>query len=304
VYRALIKEVRVLGVFSTAPTVAQSLPVVLTHLGDSRLRVKRDANPFAPPIELPACFVANEGKFLAQVDDECGVAFVRALDAATAVLDRERAQIDDPSTTPYESIPATGAVGVWHQQIATLAPQMVAAKAKQLSCGYVDARDLQETARAAIERVLAEHPPFDTDRSIVHKKQSSFPWPWPQPTPALPFNPNSEAARILGEITDAAEALVSLAVAAIPMAKQTMPASHLAAIDSTGALSSVLPAITLDDTRRLVIPTTPTPVALANVWGTTLTATIPKEVFANNLLYDLLFAITVRVPVAESALPG
>ncbi|MHB8507999.1 MAG: IPT/TIG domain-containing protein [Candidatus Dormibacteria bacterium] len=66
VYRALIKEVRVAGLFpgtdaGIAP--ASGLPVAVTHLGESRTRVKKGANSTSPPIQLPDC-VPNENEFL------------------------------------------------------------------------------------------------------------------------------------------------------------------------------------------------------------------------------------------------
>jgi hypothetical protein len=57
VYRALIKEVRVTGIFAAAPVGALGgVPLTITHLGESRTRIKRGANPLAPPLALPECF--------------------------------------------------------------------------------------------------------------------------------------------------------------------------------------------------------------------------------------------------------
>ncbi|MDP3858586.1 MAG: fibronectin type III domain-containing protein [Stagnimonas sp.] len=57
VYRALIKDVRVHGVFAGlgvggAPLLG-SVPVTLTHLGESRTRIRLRSNPGAPPLALP-----------------------------------------------------------------------------------------------------------------------------------------------------------------------------------------------------------------------------------------------------------
>ncbi|HSW11800.1 MAG TPA: hypothetical protein VLI06_03100 [Solimonas sp.] len=56
-YRVLISDIRPVGVFGQAVSKAQyllplSLPLTITHLGPARTRVKRDANPSAPPLEL------------------------------------------------------------------------------------------------------------------------------------------------------------------------------------------------------------------------------------------------------------
>ena len=57
VYRALIKEVRATGILGGAiPLGLRGIPLSVTHLGESRTRIKRSANPFAPPVELPTCF--------------------------------------------------------------------------------------------------------------------------------------------------------------------------------------------------------------------------------------------------------
>jgi hypothetical protein len=56
-YRCLIKEIRVTGVLAQGIAGASSLsvPVTVTHLGESRTRIKRGVNPKSPPIELPRC---------------------------------------------------------------------------------------------------------------------------------------------------------------------------------------------------------------------------------------------------------
>ncbi|WP_029919685.1 fibronectin type III domain-containing protein [Nevskia soli] len=54
-YRVLLKDIRVSGLFATVPTLLAStgIPLSITHLGASSTRVKRRANPAAPPIDLP-----------------------------------------------------------------------------------------------------------------------------------------------------------------------------------------------------------------------------------------------------------
>lgn len=65
VYRALIKEVRVSGVFNVPPagSVTGGIPISVTHLGESRTRIKRNANPTAPPLKLPECVKLTETDF-------------------------------------------------------------------------------------------------------------------------------------------------------------------------------------------------------------------------------------------------
>jgi hypothetical protein len=65
VYRALIKEVRVTGVFGSLPVggLVGGVPLTITHLGESRTRIKRSANPLAPPLALPDCFPKSAGSF-------------------------------------------------------------------------------------------------------------------------------------------------------------------------------------------------------------------------------------------------
>lgn len=59
-YRVLIADVRLTGVFANAPTgvlPTVNLPVHVTHLGPSRTRVRRGANPYAP--DLPVVPVSD-----------------------------------------------------------------------------------------------------------------------------------------------------------------------------------------------------------------------------------------------------
>ncbi|HKH45513.1 MAG TPA: fibronectin type III domain-containing protein [Thermoanaerobaculia bacterium] len=57
VYRAVIKDVRATGILGGIihPRL-HGIPLTITHRGESRTRIKRSANPFAPPVELPKCF--------------------------------------------------------------------------------------------------------------------------------------------------------------------------------------------------------------------------------------------------------
>ena len=72
VYRALIKEVRIAGIFNTAPLGALTggIPISVTHLGESRTRIKRSANPVAPPLRLPECVRLTETDFALQTADQ------------------------------------------------------------------------------------------------------------------------------------------------------------------------------------------------------------------------------------------
>jgi hypothetical protein len=64
VYRAVIKDVRVTGIVGgTLDARLAGIPVTLTHLGVSRTRIKRSANPSAPPLELPDRFPKTPALF-------------------------------------------------------------------------------------------------------------------------------------------------------------------------------------------------------------------------------------------------
>ena len=71
VYRALIKDVRVSAVLASAGApvgVTSSVPLTITHLGESRTRVKRTANPAAPPLQFPVCDEGPEAPNLPSLD--------------------------------------------------------------------------------------------------------------------------------------------------------------------------------------------------------------------------------------------
>jgi hypothetical protein len=65
VYRAIIKEVRVTGVFGAVPVggLLGGVPLTITHLGESRTRIKLGANTAAPPLALPECFPKSAFSF-------------------------------------------------------------------------------------------------------------------------------------------------------------------------------------------------------------------------------------------------
>jgi hypothetical protein len=75
VYRALISDVRVLGIFNTAPlgSLTGGIPISITHLGESRTRVKRSANPAAPPLRLPECVRLTEEDFALQAASQAAL---------------------------------------------------------------------------------------------------------------------------------------------------------------------------------------------------------------------------------------
>ncbi|HEY3566764.1 MAG TPA: fibronectin type III domain-containing protein [Thermoanaerobaculia bacterium] len=72
IYRALIKEVRVAGLFNALPlgSTTGGVPISVTHLGTSRTRIKRGANPAAPPLKLPECVHLTEEDFALQAADQ------------------------------------------------------------------------------------------------------------------------------------------------------------------------------------------------------------------------------------------
>lgn len=82
VYRALIKEIRVSGIFNTTPLGAATggIPISITHLGESRTRIKRSANPAAPPLRLPECVRLTEEDFGLRAADQA--ALERAVERA------------------------------------------------------------------------------------------------------------------------------------------------------------------------------------------------------------------------------
>ncbi|HEY7214999.1 MAG TPA: fibronectin type III domain-containing protein [Thermoanaerobaculia bacterium] len=84
VYRALIKEIRVTGILKTLPLGAATggggIPLSITHLGESRTRIKRSANPAAPPLRLPECVHLTEEDFALQAADQA--ALEKALERA------------------------------------------------------------------------------------------------------------------------------------------------------------------------------------------------------------------------------
>jgi Fibronectin type III domain len=68
VYRVLIKDIRAIGVLGgTIDPRLHGIPLTVTHRGESRTRIKRSANPFAPPVELPTCFPDKPGIFVQRV---------------------------------------------------------------------------------------------------------------------------------------------------------------------------------------------------------------------------------------------
>ena len=82
VYRALIKEIRISGILNTVPLGATTggIPISITHLGESRTRIKRSANPVAPPLKLPECVRLTEEDFALQAADQA--ALERAVERA------------------------------------------------------------------------------------------------------------------------------------------------------------------------------------------------------------------------------
>jgi hypothetical protein len=88
IYRALIKEIRISGILKTTPLAALTggIPISVTHLGESRTRVKRNANPFAPPLKLPECVHLTEDDFALLAADQA--ALEKAVEHAFATVPR------------------------------------------------------------------------------------------------------------------------------------------------------------------------------------------------------------------------
>lgn len=70
VHRALIQQLDVTGILADTPTGTGQLtgiPLTATHLGESRTRIKPDANPYAPPLGPPECFPGTVEEFVQAV---------------------------------------------------------------------------------------------------------------------------------------------------------------------------------------------------------------------------------------------
>jgi hypothetical protein len=76
-YRVLLSEVRLIGIFGQALALNQAvplgIPVTLTHTGQSRTRVKRSANPVLPPLRLPGCLPSTAAAFVAKLLDPAAI---------------------------------------------------------------------------------------------------------------------------------------------------------------------------------------------------------------------------------------
>jgi hypothetical protein len=70
-YRVLISDIRPIGVFNAAAAVSSALPLTLplsvTHLGPAQTRVKRNANPAAPPVSVSPLLQLNVSQALGEV---------------------------------------------------------------------------------------------------------------------------------------------------------------------------------------------------------------------------------------------
>jgi hypothetical protein len=93
IYRALIKEIRISGILKTTPLGALTggIPISITHLGESRTRIRRNANPFAPPLKLPECVHLTEEDFALLAADQA--ALEKAVERAFATVPRATRRI-------------------------------------------------------------------------------------------------------------------------------------------------------------------------------------------------------------------
>jgi hypothetical protein len=146
-YRALIKEVRVTGIFNAArPALgAAGVPITVTHLGPSRTRIKRDANPVAPPVSLPDCFPPSAGDLEGVLLDPNRLKAM-ARDATYAYLQTFR--------FPTKPVLASGSAPFTLDLRAALLgylPDAIAREAEAATCGLVDPSFLTDAARETIK---------------------------------------------------------------------------------------------------------------------------------------------------------
>ncbi|WP_322067338.1 hypothetical protein [Burkholderia ubonensis] len=148
-YRILISEVRIDAIASAVVPRTLSLPLVVTHLGDSRTRVRRDANPASPPLALPPCLPTDRKAFVTNLigpqsmpqQDELGRAFDEALDLWTK---------RHPDLYIHDALTA----------IAEYLPESLAAACQRNACGCIDRDRLHATAAAIMAQIVANDAPM------------------------------------------------------------------------------------------------------------------------------------------------
>jgi hypothetical protein len=149
IYRALIKEVRVAGIFNTLPlgSTTGGVPISLTHLGTSRTRIKRSANPAAPPLKLPECVHLTEEDFALQASDQVELEKMVRNAFKTVPLATRRVYFLALLVEILFGLP--DAIGLPFQQASVaLVPGAVAARISSVLdvCGFVDPASCRQRA--------------------------------------------------------------------------------------------------------------------------------------------------------------
>jgi hypothetical protein len=178
VYRAVIKDVRVTGILGgSLDPLLQGIPLTITHLGESRTRIKRSANPFAPPVELPSCFPRSAFQFSQPVvgpplfdfpnpfpPDDGGVVFLSPfVDPLRNQIARAFATVQLGTVTEYwTAFILALLLGYSSEEILrilgrplreallTHLPESLARAASEKSCGLVDPASLVAAVRALL----------------------------------------------------------------------------------------------------------------------------------------------------------
>ncbi|HEX2051189.1 MAG TPA: fibronectin type III domain-containing protein [Actinomycetota bacterium] len=150
-HRALVKEIRVTGVFAApiAGLSAFSIPVTLTHLGESRTRIKRDANPAAPPTEavLPECLRGGAQEFANRVLDQAALG---PLVQQTVALILDRLGPDFQIVFRRTGVDPLGVANETRRAMLDALTAAIATRTVRFGCGLVDPAPIA----AAAGRVL------------------------------------------------------------------------------------------------------------------------------------------------------
>lgn len=162
VYRALIKEIRVFGLFDPPiglPTDesgplrwSRGVPVILKHLGPSRTRVKRSANMAAPPLALPDCLPPRQACIdsllgrLSAAGDQSPFPGVPGLLGDAVQLWQELNRREDVVPIPS----AREAAEAWVEFV----PSALAQAVTDVTCGLVSPETVRATATDILKKVV------------------------------------------------------------------------------------------------------------------------------------------------------
>jgi hypothetical protein len=140
-YRALIKDVRVSGLFNAALPAEDAvlgLPLTVAHLGISRTRIKRSANPFAPAIIGPDCLrsnlVADLQDRMAEVVDGVAARAIRELDCPPGAVNVMACLFDWTPTPPPHVLLGAQLRTKFLEQL----PEAIERTINAMSCGLVE----------------------------------------------------------------------------------------------------------------------------------------------------------------------